>query len=65
MGKWPENPQTLGAQGVSAWPLLKIKVGRKWANGQFSVIFGLVFMQDFEDFWPVSNQKWANGQFSD
>ena len=64
-GKVARKPANPWGATVSAWPLLKIKVGRKWANGQFSAIFGLVFMQDFEDFWPVSNQKWANGQFSD
>jgi hypothetical protein len=64
-GKVARKPANPWGATVSAWPLLKIKVGRKWPTGQFFVIFGPFFVQESKDFWPVPKQKWANGQFSD
>jgi hypothetical protein len=61
-GKVARKPANPWGATVLACPLLRIKVGRKWATGQFFVIFGSFFVQESKDFWPVPKQKWANGQ---
>jgi hypothetical protein len=52
-GKVARKPANPWGATVSACPLLKIKVGRKWANGQFFIIFGP---------FSCKNQK-ISGQF--
>lgn len=61
VGRKPANPC---APTVSACPLLKTKLGRKWANGQIFAVFSLFVLLNPRNFSPKPKPKWANGQFS-